>query len=42
MYILYNWSGILSSIKETWIPAIIPLGILFIIFIIIAILRKEK
>jgi len=41
MYILYNWTNIIQSIKDTWIPVIVPLSVLFLIFIIIAIIRKK-
>lgn len=42
MYLLYNWTNVLQSIKDTWFPVLVPLGILFLIFLIIAIIRKEK
>lgn len=42
MYLLINWDGVLQSIKDTWIPALIPLSLLFLVFILIAIIRKYK
>ncbi len=42
MYFLVNWDNVIQSIKDTWIPVIIPLSILFVIFIIIALIRKDK
>lgn len=42
MFIVYDWNAIFQSIEDTWMPVLIPLGILFLIFIIIAIIRKNK
>lgn len=42
MYLLTNWSGVIESIKDTWVPVIIPLSVLFLVFILIAIIRKDK
>lgn len=42
MYLLINWNGVLQSIKDTWVPVLIPLSLLFLVFILIAIIRKDK
>lgn len=42
MLLTYNWSNVWQSIKDTWLPVLIPFAILIIILIIIAIIRKNK
>lgn len=42
MLFAYNWSNVCQSIKDIWLPILIPFAILMIIFIIIAIIRKSK
>ncbi len=39
MYILYRSDAIWQSIKDTWLPILIPFGILILIFFFIAIIR---
>ena len=42
MFILYNWKLVFQSINDTWMPIIIPFLALTLVFILIAIIRKEK
>ena len=42
MLLTYNWGNIWQSIKDTWLPILLPFVILMIILIIIAIIRKNK
>lgn len=42
MYLLINFDRVLQSIKDTWVPVIIPLSILFLVFLLIAIIRKYR
>ena len=42
MLILYNWKLIWQSITDTWLPIVVPFLVLSLIFIVIAIIRKEK
>lgn len=44
MFILDNWDLVFKSINDwsTWWPIIIPFLALTVVFIVIAIIRKEK
>ncbi len=42
MLILYNWELVWQSVTDTWLPIIVPFLVLSLIFIVIAIIRKEK
>lgn len=42
MLLAYNWANVWQSVKDTWLPILIPFAILMIVFIIIAIIRKNK
>ncbi len=42
MLLAYNWSNVWQSIKDTWLPILIPFAILMIFLIIVAIIRKNK
>lgn len=38
----YNWSLVWESIEATWLPILIPVGIVIIVIIIIAVLKRNK
>ncbi len=42
MFLAYNWNNVWQSVQDTWLPILVPFAILLIIFIIIAIVRKNK
>ncbi len=42
MLLVYNWTSVLQSVKDTWVPILIPFAILFVVLILIAIIRKNK
>jgi len=42
MFILIDYNKVLQSITDTWLPIIVPFVVLTLVFITIAIVRKEK
>lgn len=42
MVILYNWELVFQSINDTWMPIIVPFLALTVVFILLAIIKKEK
>ncbi len=42
MFVLYYIDGIWQSIKDTWLPILIPFGILILIFLFIAVIRERN
>ncbi len=42
MLMAYNWANVWQSMKDTWLPVLIPFAILIIVLIIIVIIRKNK
>ncbi len=42
MLLAYNWSAVWQSVEDTWLPILIPIGIVTIVIIIIAVLKRNK
>lgn len=42
MFILYKVNAIWQSIKDTWLPILLPFGILIIVFLLIAVIRGRS
>ena len=42
MNILINYEAVFQSVTDIWLPILIPFGILTLVFILIAVLRREK
>lgn len=42
MLLTYNWNAVWQSVEDTWLPILIPIGIVIIVIIIIAVLKRNK
>lgn len=42
MLLAYNWSAVWQSVEDTWLSILIPVGIVTIVIIIIAVLKRNK
>lgn len=42
MFVLYHIDAIWQSIKDTWLPILVPFGILILVFLSIAIIRGRN
>lgn len=42
MLLAYNWNAVWQSVEDTWLPILIPIGIVIIVIIIIAVLKRNK
>ena len=42
MNILLNYEAVFQIVTDTWLPILIPFGILTLVFILIAFFRKER
>lgn len=42
MFLAYNWSVIWQSVEDTWLPILIPIGIIVLIIIVAYIWRGKK
>lgn len=42
MLLAYNWNAVWQSVEDKWLPILTPIGIVIIVIIIIAVLKRNK
>ncbi len=42
MLLAYNWSAVWQSVEDTWLPILIPIGIIVLIIIVASIWRGKR